>query len=90
MEKSDFRIKEFNGLFEIQRKRVTKKTNGILWWKKTTIETEWLSVDKYGEFFSWCFGKFNRPPIKKFTNLEKALEKIEMFVNGASYHYPKD
>jgi len=85
MERSDFRVKEFNGLFEIQRKSVTKKTTGFLWWKKTITETEWKEVDKQGQFF-WRLGS----EMRKFTSLEKAIKKIDMIVNGASYHYLKN
>lgn len=89
---SDFRVVEYDGVFQIQRKQTKIKTTGILWWKKETEEVDWKCVDKYGRCIysiSLRFGNINNydQMIKDFKDLDSALEKIKVMVDGLRYHY---
>ncbi len=70
---SDFRVREYDGNFEIQRKNVTKITTGMLWWKKTKEETDWEFVDNCGCCLQSTYGRFSfnnyDQKIKPFKNL---------------------
>ena len=89
---SDYRVEEYDGTFQIQRKEVIKKTTGYLWWKKTTKETKWKYVDKWGKclFFITCGYIYHDnydQKIKPFTDLKSAFDKIDIMVKGINYHY---
>lgn len=81
--KSIFRISEFRGIFEIQRKVIEK--SGILWWKRT--EEYWTSIDIFGtplyhyRFISNC--NMINPTYK---TLEEANEALTEIINGKIYH----
>jgi hypothetical protein len=86
---AEYRIKEYNGLFQIQRKRVQTITTGVLWWKKSKEVITWEAVDKHGRFFTL----FNGTPLnikeamQPFSTLELAKVKLNLIKEGAKYHY---
>lgn len=88
----EFRVKEYDGIFEIQRKEIQKTTTGCLWWKKTKEEVKWKFVDKWGNCL-WDLGYLDvnnyHNKIKPFTDLQTALDKIDKMISGAIYHYKK-
>lgn len=89
----EFRVKEYDGLFQIQRKQITEKSTGWLWWKKTTKETRWKGVDKRGNClfsvgYPIFFNNYDQR-IKPFEDLQSALDQIKIMVSGAKYHYRK-
>ena len=81
----DYRIKEFDGKFSIERLRITEFTVGWFWpfTKKHTCK-EWKSVDISGEFF--YFSGF-QSKLDEFDNLQNAEAKIQVFLNNPKYHY---
>ena len=88
---SDFRVREYDGIFEIQRKEVKKTTNGCLWWKKTKEEINWKFVDKWGNCLWAIYGYISvnnyDQKIGHFTDLQSAFDKIDIMIAGAKYHY---
>jgi hypothetical protein len=88
---SDYRVEEYDGTFQIQRKEVIKKTIGSLWWKKTTEETKWKYVDKWGECLFCITGYIYydnyHQKIKPFTDLKSAFDQIDIMIAGVKYHY---
>jgi len=89
---SDYRVEEYDGSFKIQRKKVIEKTTGILWWKKTTKETKWRDVDKWGNClfsitnYSVHYSNYDQK-IKPFTDLQSAFDKIDTMIAGVTHHY---
>jgi len=88
---SDFRVREYEGVFEIQRKKVNKVSTGFLWWKKTKTEVNWKFVDKWGNCLWAVYGYISvnnyDEKIKSFDNLHDAFAKIDSMIAGAKYHY---
>lgn len=89
---SDFRVVEYEGVFQIQRKQTKIITTGFWWWKKEIEEVNWKCVDKYGGCIysiSLRFGHIDNydQMIKDFKDLDSALAKIKVMVNGLRYHY---
>lgn len=89
---SDFRVTEFEGVFNIQRRQIKTKTTGYFWWKREIEVTEWKFIDKYGNpiySIDTRFGNFNnyKDKIKPFNDLESALKKIDSICVGFIYHY---
>jgi hypothetical protein len=89
---SDFRVVEYDGVFQIQRKQIKIKILGILFWKKEIEEVDWKCVDKYGKCvysIDLRFGNMNNyhQMIKDFKDLDSALEKIKVMIKGLRYHY---
>lgn len=88
---SDFRVREYDGIFEIQRKEVKKTTTGFLWWKKTKEEIHWKFVDKWGNCLWAFYGYISldnyHEKINSFTDLQSAFDKIDTMIAGAKYHY---
>lgn len=88
---SDFRVREYDGIFEIQRKEIKKVTTGCLWWKKTKEETNWKFVDKWGNCLWAIYGYMSvnnyHEKINSFTDLQSAFDKIDVMIAGAKYHY---
>jgi len=92
---SDFRIREYDGDFEIQRKKVTTETSGHLWWKKIKTNVEWRNVDNFGNFIYSYHGPYGyikisntENKIDSFKNIKTAMDKIDLFVKGPTYHDP--
>lgn len=84
----DFRIKEFRGEFEIQKKVIEHK--GLWWWKRT--DEYWKAIDIFGipmYYVSLSFGmsisnhKLRNPTYK---TLEEAKTALQQIINGATYH----
>ena len=88
---SDFRVREYDGIFEIQRKEIKKVTTGCLWWKKTKEEINWKFVDKWGNCLRAIYGYVSvnnyYEKINSFTDLQSAFDKIDVMIAGAKYHY---
>lgn len=89
---SDYRVVEYDGFFQIQKKYIKKENIGFLWWKKEIEKIDWKCVDKYGNFIysiNTRFGNINNyhKKIKDFKDLDSALEKIKVMNNGCYYHY---
>lgn len=89
---SDYRVVEYDGFFQIQKKYIKKENIGFLWWKKEIEKIDWKCVDKYGNFIysiNTRFGNVNNyhKKIKDFKDLDSALEKIKVMNNGCYYHY---
>ena len=88
---SDFRVREYDGIFEIQRKEVKTITTGCLWWEKTKKETNWKFVDKWGNCLWSIYGYISannyHEKINSFTDLQSAFDKIDVMISGAKYHY---
>lgn len=90
---TDFRVKEYSNSFKIQRKRIVKKTTGYLWWKKSIEVVEWASVDEYGRFIFTNFNPYHSNVLKimpPFNDLQSALNRINLIVEGCKYHYPNN
>ena len=85
---SNFRVTEYNGVFEIQRKKINKITKGCLWWRKTTEIMSWEFVDKMGECL-WSNGYVCNydEKIESFTDLKSAFNRIDIMIEGIKYHY---
>lgn len=88
MEKTEFRVKHQCGIFEIQRKQITDKITGILWWKKIISETNWYYIDKQGNCITSYY--FIVHKLKPFRDLESAYKMIDEIIEGAKYYYPND
>lgn len=92
LNKNDFRVLEYDGLFHIQRKQTKEIITGILWWRKTASETVWKSVTNRG-VYEWSrttvAGRIGNSGviIKPFTDLKSAIDKINIIVGGVKYHY---
>ena len=89
---SDYRVEEYDGTFQIQRKQVIEKNTGILWWRKTTKETKWKYVDKWGRcLFSITGMSFHysnyEQKIRPSADLKSAFDKIDIMIIGTKYHY---
>lgn len=85
-----YRVREYDGVFQIQRKQIKAITTGVLWWKKTTKEVEWKGVDKWGNCLwrSWSGKNDNYDQqIKPFKSLKDAYAKIDVMIKGETYHY---
>ncbi len=90
----DFRVWEYDGVFEIQRRRIFDKTTGCLWRKKTEKVTEWRCVDIYGNCI-FDYGMFSHLhyalKMPTFGCLDFALIEIDKIIEGVKYHYyPKE
>lgn len=89
--KAKFRIKEYNGSFEIQKK--TTKVEGFLFWKKKI--TKWLPIDGYGNQLFVRYSprgfKFTNEHkiLKPFSSLKSAKKYLRKIINGPQYHYPE-
>lgn len=84
----DFRIKEFRGEFEIQKKVIEHK--GMWWWKRT--DEYWKAIDIFGipmYYVSLIYGmsisnhKLRNPTYK---TLEEAKTELQQIINGVTYH----
>ena len=88
---SVFRVREFDGNFDIQRKEIKKVTTGCLWWKNTKEETSWKYVDKWGNCLWAVCGYISvnnyAQKISHFTDLQSAFDEIDVMIAGAKYHY---
>ena len=94
LKKSDFRICEHNGEFEIQRIKTTVKHTGYLWWKKTETITEWIPIDIYGNHLWYSYNRRLAIGIgnhdlkeKKFKSLGDAYDKVVALTRKRKYHY---
>lgn len=90
--RADFRVREYNGVFRIQRRKKTYRTTGIFRNKKT-VNINWGYVDMYGNFLYTFFGTAGSisnhdQRCKPFNTLKCALERIDMMIEGIKYHYP--
>ena len=83
MKKSDFRVKEYDGMFSIERKKIVTDDIVYNWCKGSTTKTIWQPVDNYGEFIS----SISAPQIEVFNDLKSAIEKIDTIIEGVKYHY---
>ena len=86
---TNFRVEEYDGDFQIQRKTVKIVITGILWWKKETEVTEWSYVNRFGEpIFTIYHPIYYRcSKISPFKDLQSAFNKIDTMTVGAIYHY---
>jgi hypothetical protein len=86
---SEYRIKEYNGEFQIQRKRIQTITTGILWWKKLKEVVTWEAVDKHGRFLTLFNGELSRITqiMQSYPTIEQAKAKLNIIKEGAKYHY---
>ena len=86
----EYRVEEYDGVFQIQRKKIETTTTGMLWWEKTKKEVVWKYVDRWGNCLwrSWG-GHYNNydQKIKPFIDLKSALAKIDVMIKGGTYHY---
>lgn len=90
--KAEYRVEEYDGVFQIQRKEFKTKITGMLWWIKITKEAKWSYVDKWGTclWYSYRTGLNNyKRKEDPFNDLASALAKIEIMIKGETYHYPK-
>ncbi|RKD96765.1 hypothetical protein [Marinifilum flexuosum] len=89
----DYRIKEENGEFIIQRKEVIIERLGFLKLKKTK-KVFWRSVSSTGGYLGdEVF--FNNIPaeeacLKTFKTLGEAIEKLKEFIPQPTYYYLTD
>ena len=89
---AEYRVEEYDGVFQIQRKEFKTKITGMLWWIKITKEAKWSYVDKWGICLwrSYRTGLNNTErKIEPFNDLKSALVKIEVMIKGETHHYPK-
>ncbi len=85
---TNFRIREFRGEFEIQKKITV--TEGMLWWKKS--KEVWRPIDISGQtlYKATLHGGFTvsnyslRNP--SYKSLEEAKEAIQQILKGSTYH----
>jgi len=87
--RSDFRVAEYDGEFRIQRKTFKTKTTGMLWWKKETEVIEWCRVNKWGNPILILRGpiSYREPSIGPFHDLKSAVRAIDIMIKGIKYHY---
>jgi hypothetical protein len=85
IDKSEFRVDEYDGEFSIARKKVTEVITGMLWLRKTKKETTWHYIDKYGRYI--VSANFDHK-LKPFKDLESALNMIDIISIGVIKHYP--
>jgi len=85
--KSDYRIKEKNGKFLIQKKIITIEKNGFLWLKKEEV-IEWHPIDYRGmALFSTRFFNNYSQALGYLDTIEEAKSKIQEFLEVPKYHY---
>ncbi len=84
---SEYRVKEFLGCFDIQKKEVRKVTTGYLWWKKTKEVTTWNYIDKWGNSI-WNIDGYSNDyyQLQSFYDLETAISTLNKILEGNKYH----
>lgn len=92
---SEFRIREFDGRFIIQRSFVEKtKIKSPFWfWKAKNFDEKeaWGRTDEYGNVIKY-FGYvlIPQPPLKPFCSMEDAEKYLrDNIIAGVKYHYLK-
>ena len=88
MTKEDFRVKEYNGSFTIEREFEIEIVT-YRWFRKTlrSKEKRWKAVNRRGGNVHISLGDYSLPP---FKTLQDALDMIDVIVAGDKYHYPKE
>lgn len=93
--RAEYRVEEYDGIFQIQRKEVKIKITRFLFKKnKVTEEIKWKFVDKWGNclFYSRRALGFNNYEckIEPFKDLKSAFDKIDVMIKGETYHYKNE
>ena len=91
----DYRIKEYDGKFTIQRKFIIKTTSGYFRWTKVKYAEYWSRVNVFGGYnLVWRGETYIRDTIANFSKLSNAKAAIEQFKSNLQskkvdikYHY---
>lgn len=93
--KPEYRVEEYDGVFQIQRKETDIVTTHHFFSRNEVKEViTWRYVDKWGNCLyrrisgHRVSGNYDCK-IKPFKDPESALAKIELMIKGEKYHYPK-
>lgn len=80
-----YRIRECNGVFTIQKKRFIKQ---FRMFRPSKIVEQWEDVDSWGFAVYYVPYPVSRGMIAKYESLSQAQVAMQQFIEGVKYHYP--